>query len=133
VDIVPISLALAQAATESGWGTSRFVIEGNNLFGEWCYEPGCGLTPLRRDEGRSHEVRSFTRPAQSVESYVRNINTHEKYRSFRLLREQMRKEERELSGLELAGELTQYSERRGAYVEEVREMIRFNNLEDNDG
>lgn len=133
VDIVPMSLALAQAATESGWGTSRFVIEGNNLFGEWCYVPGCGLTPLRRDEGRSHEVRSFARPAQSVKSYIRNINTHEKYRNFRLLREQMRQKGRALSGLELAGELTQYSERRDAYVEEIREMIRFNNLEKNSG
>ncbi len=129
LDIVPMSLALAQAATESGWGTSRFTVEANNLFGQWCYKPGCGLTPLRRDAGRTHEVELFATPAHAVASYISNINTHESYREFRLLRARMRQQNKPLSGFELAGELSRYSERGDAYVEEIQEMIRFNDLE----
>lgn len=129
VDIVPVSLALAQAAKESGWGTSRFAREGNNLFGQWCYEPGCGLVPRARGEGRSHEVRVFDSPRDSVASYLRNINTHRGYRELRQARARLRESGRPLSGLLLAEQLHRYSERGQAYVEEIKGLIRYNRLE----
>jgi Bax protein len=129
VDVVPVSLALAQAAKESGWGTSRFAREGNNLFGQWCYEPGCGLVPRARGEGRSHEVRVFDSPRASVASYLRNINTHRGYRELRQARARMRAADRPLSGLALAEQLHRYSERGQAYVEEIKGLIRYNRLE----
>jgi Bax protein len=129
VDIVPMSLALAQAAKESGWGTSRFARDGNNLFGEWCFDEGCGLVPRSRSTAASHEVETFFAPKHSVESYLDNINTHDKYRSFRNERARMRAEDRTLSGIELADELSQYSERREAYVKEIRALIVTNDLE----
>ena len=129
VDVVPVSLALAQAAKESGWGTSRFVREGNNLFGEWCFEEGCGIVPKARAPGRRHEVRSFESPQASVESYLRNINTHPGYRSLRGARKAQRETRKDLSGVALARELSQYSERREDYVTEVRNLIIGNDLE----
>ena len=127
-DIVPISIALAQAAKESGWGTSRFARQGNNLFGEWCYDPGCGLVPRERPEGRRYEVEAFATARDSVESYLRNINTHEGYRDFRRERARLREAGRTLSGLLLAEQLASYSERRGAYVNDIKRLIQFNDL-----
>jgi Bax protein len=75
VDVVPRSLVLVQAAKESGWGTSRFAIEGNNLFGQRCYESGCGLTP-RRAEQAGFSVASYDSTLDSVREYARNLNTH---------------------------------------------------------
>jgi len=129
VDAVPQSLALAQAAKESGWGTSRFAREGNNFYGEWCFQPGCGIVPGSRTEGRSHEVEAFESPAESVASYMRNINTHSGYKSFRKARKAQRQSRQSLSGVELASELTRYSERREAYVREIRNLIIYNDLE----
>jgi Bax protein len=128
VDVVPVTLALAQAAKESGWGTSRFARTGNNLFGEWCYEPGCGLVPRARVEGREHEVERFRSAKASVESYVRNLNTHWGYEDFRHKRRQLRDSGLPLTGLALVDSLARYSERRGAYIEEIRRLIRFNDL-----
>ena len=128
VDIVPMDLALAQAAKESAWGTSRFAREGNNLFGEWCFDSGCGLVPQDRVEGRGHEVEAFPSPEASVESYIRNLNTHDGYLDFRLERARLREEGRTLSGLELVPTLCQYSERREAYVEDIKEIIEINDL-----
>jgi Bax protein len=130
VDAVPVSLALAQAAKESGWGTSRFARQGYNLFGEWCYTPGCGLVPRRRRQGREHQVERFASPEQSVASYLRNINTHDSYQAFREERARLRAAGRPLSGLHLASTLGRYSERRRDYVREVKRMIRVNDLED---
>ena len=79
VDQVPASLALAQAAMESAWGTSRFAVQANNLFGQWCYEKGCGLVPLRRNAGSKHEVAKFDSVSDAIKSYLRNINTHRAY------------------------------------------------------
>lgn len=129
VDTVPLSLALAQSAKESGWGSSRFARNGYNLFGEWCFDEGCGMVPRARSEGRSHEVRSFRSPRHSVASYFNNINTHPKYRSFRVERARLRAENKRLSGIALAEKLSQYSERRDAYVEELQQLIRSNDLE----
>lgn len=130
VDVVPVSLALAQAAKESGWGTSRFAREANNLFGEWCFDPGCGLVPQNRPEGRRHEVEAFETPRDSVVSYLRLLNTHDRYRDFRLERARLRKTGTEPSGLLLADELSQYSERRDEYVKDIKHMIRVNKLTD---
>ncbi len=133
VDAVPMSLALAQAAKESGWGTSRFAREGRNLFGQWCYEPGCGIVPHARGAQATHEVERFSTPRESVESYLRNINTHSAYRDFRLARAGLRASRAPLSGLVLAEELQSYSERGSAYVDEIKQLIRFNDLEEFDG
>jgi hypothetical protein len=84
---------------------------------------------VNRREGLIHEVRSFSTPAESVHSYIYNVNTHERYREFRLARERMRDAERSLSGYELADHLFAYSQRRKAYVNEIKSMIRFNELE----
>ena len=129
VDAVPASLALAQAAKESGWGTSRFAREGYNLYGEWCFREGCGIVPKARAPGRSHEVEAFSSPAESVESYMKNINTNHNYKSFRAARKAQREAERRLSGVKLAEQLTRYSERREAYVDEVQRLIINNDLE----
>jgi len=130
VDVVPVSLALAQAAKESAWGTSRFAVEGNNFFGEWCFRPGCGIVPLLRAVDRKHEVEAFSSASASVGSYLRNLNTHANYSSFRMARGALRESGRPLSGLLLADELTGYSERREDYVEEVKHLIRVNRLTD---
>jgi len=129
VDEVPVSLALAQAAKESGWGTSRFAREGNNFFGEWCFSPGCGIVPASRAPGKIHEVEAFDSPAESVASYTRNINTHNGYKSFREARKRQRSRDDALSGVELAGELSRYSERGAAYVTELRQLIVGNDLD----
>ena len=129
VDTVPLSLALAQSAKESGWGTSRFARDGYNLFGEWCFEKGCGLVPQARTAGRSHEVEAFRSPRHSVASYLNNINTHEGYQTFRRERAKQRAASKVLSGTALATYLSQYSERGEAYVEEIRQLIRTNDLE----
>lgn len=129
VDVVPPSLALAQAAKESGWGTSRFAREGFNWFGEWCFDPGCGVVPASRAAGASHEVEAFGSPRESVASYLRNINTHPGYSALRADRAVQRNAGEALSGLRLARHLSQYSERGDAYVREVQQLIRYNRLE----
>jgi len=128
VDSVPPSLALAQAAIESGWGTSRFAVQGNNLFGQWCYSKGCGLVPLRRNSGSHHEVAKFSTVSESVESYIRNINTHRAYIDLRASRASLRNAESSVSGYQLAENLLEYSELREKYVLEVQAVIRINNL-----
>lgn len=128
LDTLPPSLVLAQAANESAWGTSRFAMEGNNLFGQWCFSPGCGLIPLNRPSGASHEVTVFGTPYHSVRSYIQNLNRHPSYQRLRELRSKARQEGRSPSGTELAAGLSGYSERGQAYIEEIRSMIRFNNL-----
>jgi Bax protein len=133
VDSVPVSLALAQAAKESGWGSSRFARKGNNLFGQWCFETGCGLVPSSRAAGATHEVETFFSPRQSVAAYLHNINSHTKYRAFRAERARLRRNNRNLSGLLLAETMSQYSQRRDAYVLEIKQLIRTNDLHILDG
>lgn len=132
VDSVPLSLALAQAAKESGWGTSRFARDGNNLFGEWCFDKGCGIVPAARAPGATHEVESFFSPARSVASYLRNINSHPKYADFRDARARLRSAGQAPSGSLLAEFMSQYSERRDAYVQELVQLIRTNGLHELD-
>ncbi len=128
VDIIPVSVALAQAATESGWGGSRFTLEGNALFGQWTTAGGRGLVPSDREEGMTHKVRAFNRPIDSVISYMRNLNTHRAYRKFRALRRQLRAAGQPLDGDRLAGELKSYSQRGSEYVEDLRKLMRANRL-----
>ena len=126
VDAVPTALALVQAATESGWGRSRFATEGNNLFGHWCYEPGCGLVPERRNTGAGHEVAAFDSVTESVQRYVRNLNTHAAYAPLRAIRARMRRNGESPTAMALADGLIRYSERRQDYVDEIKTIIRVN-------
>jgi len=128
IDIVPPSLALAQAANESAWGTSRFAREGNNFYGHWCYVEGCGIVPAQRETDARHEVADFASPEESVERYIHNLNHHPAYQDLRATRAELREEAEPVTGLELVDELTPYSERGEDYVEELRAMIRFNEL-----
>lgn len=132
VDVIPVSLALAQAATESAWGTSRFAREGNNIFGQWCFDEGCGLVPGRRADDKSHEVKAFASIDASVRGYFRNLNTNSSYAYFRELRAQMRDQDRSLDSMRLAGGLRRYSERGHVYVSEVQDIIRINGLASRD-
>jgi Bax protein len=128
VDELPVALVLAQAANESGWGTSRFSREVNNLFGEWTYTATHGVLPARRKEGASHFVRSFADLRSSVRSYMHNINRNRAYEPLRELRTQLRSEGHELDPLLLAGGLVRYSARGEEYVAEIQLMIRNDGL-----
>jgi Bax protein len=128
VDVVPASLVLAQGANESAWGTSRFALEGKNLFGIWCYKEGCGIKPERRNAGSLHEVRKFKTVQDGVKFYVHNINIGHAYDSLRELRAELRADSERLSGVKLATGLSLYSERGLAYVEEIQSMIEHNEL-----
>jgi len=128
VDIIPPSMVLAQAANESGWGTSRFARQGNNLFGEWSFSIGSGIIPHHRAEGETYEVRRFPTLYDSVRSYVRNINTHWAYQPLRNQRALRRASGLPVRGIDLAQGLKPYSIRGEAYVEEIRTIIRQNSL-----
>lgn len=132
VDKVPASIALAQAANESAWGTSRFARLGNNYFGQWCFVSGCGLVPEARNEGASHEVAAFASVRESVRRYMNNINTHIAYADLRTRRASLRSEGNAISGLALAPALIRYSERGQEYVNELQAMIRGNELQQYD-
>jgi len=126
VDTVPFRLALAQAANESSWGTSRFAREGRNLFGQWCFKPGCGMVPKRRREGMTHEVAVFSSVNASVASYLHHLNRVDIYKPLRLTRVENREDGTRPTAKGLAGGLTGYSERGEDYVDDIRKMIRVN-------
>lgn len=123
IDTVPVSLVLVQAAKESGWGTSRFAREGNNLFGQWCYRPGCGIIPANRAVDAKHEVRVFDSIEDAVDAYLHNINTGDAYRKLRDIRARLRGAGKTPDGKALADGLLYYSQRREAYVQEVKLML----------
>ena len=129
VDIVPPSVALAQAAEESGWGTSRFARRGNAVFGQRTFKSGHGMVPLRREEGKRHEVRAFDRLETSVRAYLWNLNTHDAYAQFRTLRDRYRRNGMPLDSAALIGTLERYSERGKDYVETIRVIVRVNKLQ----
>ena len=133
VDVIPPSLAVAQAAEESGWGTSRFALEGRALFGQRTYKTAAGLAPLGRPDGTRFRVKTFTRLMDAVRSYIRNLNTHSAYRRFRVLRGRAREQGGRLDPFELAEGLTSYSERGGDYVNSIKTIIRVNRLTGLDG
>lgn len=127
-NIIPVELALAQAANESAWGTSRFSLAANNLFGQWTFIPGQGIVPEGRPQGEVYEIRKFPTLYDSVRSYANNLNTHRAYQSFRYLREDQDSETNP-DGLALAEGLLSYSIRGEDYVREIQSMIRHNNLQ----
>jgi len=126
VDIVPVEMALVQAANESAWGQSRFAKEGKNYFGQWCYSKGCGIVPSQRNKGSTHEVRSFESAGLSVRAYIQNINRSRAYREFRRIRVDLRNKNQPLDAEKLAMGLKSYSERGMAYVKTIQSMIRSN-------
>lgn len=128
VDQIPVSLAIAQAANESAWGTSRFAKKANNYYGQWCFSKGCGLVPKQRTTGATHEVRAFKHPKDSVKSYLHNLNTHRTYAKLREIRASQRQHNQNLSGEKMAQGLVNYSQRKQAYVKELQSMIRYNKL-----
>ena len=130
VDVVPESLVLAQAANESGWGTSRFATQANNLFGVWCFSKGCGIKPLSRDDGMTHEVARYKSVSESVKAYMHNINTNPAYIHLRSIRAEIRGKTNIMNGLMLAEGLLNYSARGSAYVKEIQQLIRVNKLQE---
>ncbi|MCE3253464.1 MAG: endo-beta-N-acetylglucosaminidase [Cellvibrio sp.] len=129
VDAIPPAMVMAQAAVESGWGTSRFAEEAHNLFGHWCYTAGCGIVPSKRPAGARHEVKKFNNVEESLTAYFRNINTHNAYRPWRQLRAQLRDAPQQFTGSAMVAELGKYSGRGIAYIHELRTVIHSNNLE----
>lgn len=128
VDVIPPSLALAQAAIESGWGTSRFAKEGNNLFGHWCFSEGCGFVPLSRDNNKAHEVAKFDSVNEAVRKYMRNLNAYYPYTPMREIRLSNRAEQQVITGLALIHGLIDYSEMKDKYITKVVRMIKQNKL-----
>ena len=131
MDEVPVSLALAQAAKETGWGTSRFAQEGNALFGQWTWS-GEGLKPKDADKNEGHKVMKFNVLQASVRAYQRNLNTHSSYKEFRKERAKLRDKGLPLNSIILSKFLDEYAETGNQYVEVLQKIIKQNNLEDFD-
>jgi Bax protein len=131
MDEIPVSLAIAQAAKETGWGTSRFAQEGNALFGQWTWS-GEGLKPKDSDKNEGHKVMRFNVLQASVRAYQRNLNTHSSYRAFRSARAQLRDKGKPLDSLILAKYLDEYAQTGDQYVEVLQKIIKQNNLKDFD-
>ncbi len=131
MDEIPVSLALAQAAKETGWGTSRFALEGNALFGQWTWS-GEGLKPKESDGSKGHKVMKFNVLQASVRAYQRNINTHSTYQDFRKARAELRDMGKPLDSIILAKFLDKYAETGSQYVDVLQKIIKQNDLKDFD-
>jgi len=131
MDVIPVSLAIAQAAKETGWGTSRFAQEGNALFGQWTWS-GEGLKPKDVKEEKSHKVMKFNVLQASVRAYQRNLNTHSSYKNFRKARADLRDLDKPLDSIELSKYLNKYAETGNQYVEVLQKIIMQNKLKDFD-
>ena len=131
MDEIPVSLAIAQAAKETGWGTSRFAQQGNALFGQWTYD-GNGIKPAGADAGDTHKVMKFKILKASVRAYQRNLNTHKSYKKFRKVRAIQRDVYGSLNSLELANYLDKYAETGIEYVKILKQIIEQNKLTDFD-
>ena len=129
MDMIPVSLALAQAAKESGWGTSRFALEGNAIFGQWTWT-GKGIEPLLRDKSKNHKILRFPILRASVKSYKKNLNTHKSYKEFRAKRRDMRERNKKISGLELTKTLDNYAQTGNEYTKILKQIIVQNKLTD---
>jgi Bax protein len=129
MDIIPASIALAQAAKESGWGTSRFALEGNAIFGQWTWS-GQGIEPLLRDKTKKHKILRFPILRASVKSYKNNLNTHKSYVKFREKRSEMRQKNKKINGLELTETLKNYAETGSEYTKILEQIIKQNQLMD---
>ncbi len=129
MDIIPASIALAQAAKESGWGTSRFALEGNAIFGQWTWN-GKGIEPLLKDKSKNHKILRFPILRASVKAYKNNLNTHKSYIKFREKRKSLRKRNRKIHGLELAKTLDNYAQTGSEYTKILAQIIIQNRLMD---
>ena len=131
MDEIPVSLAIAQAAKETGWGTSRFALEGNALFGQWTYS-GEGIKPASIDSDKTHKVMRFQILQASIRAYHRNLNTHSSYRKFRKLRAEARGNDEKLNSLILADSLDNYAATGIEYTKTLKQIIKQNSLKDFD-
>ena len=129
MDIIPASIALAQAAKESGWGTSRFALEGNAIFGQWTWS-GQGIAPLDRASNKNHKILKFPILRASVKAYKNNLNTHKSYSKFREKRSQLRAKNKKISGLELTEMLNNYAQTGSEYTKILNQIIKQNRLTD---
>ena len=132
VDVIPPSLALAQAALESGWGKSRFIKEANNIFGHWTYDPRFGMIPKQRKLGASHFVRVFQSLQESVSAYMLNLNRNLAYRAFQEKRFEQRKDKQSPEGLVLSQTMLNYSAIEQDYLKILKDIILVNNLQNFD-
>ena len=131
IDVIPPSLAMAQGAEESGWGSSRFALEGRALFGQRTFKDRPGIVPHKRGEGENFKVRAFDQLLDGVRSYVHNLNTDPAYTEFRELRARLRSEAGGVHGidsLKLVEALRSYSQRGQDYIKTIKAIIRFNKL-----
>ena len=131
MDIVPTSLAIAQAAKESGWGTSRFALDGNAMFGQWTWSKN-GIEPSEKEKNQSHKILKFPMLRSSVKAYLNNLNTHRGYREFREKRAGLRKKNKNISGLDLADYLYNYAATGDEYIKILKKIIKQNELTDFD-
>ena len=131
MDEIPASMAIAQAAKETGWGTSRFALEGNALFGQWTWS-GEGIKPAGAEDDSTHKVMRFKVLQASVKAYHRNLNTHSSYRNFRSVRAELRDDDKKLDSLILSEHLDKYAETGKEYVRILQQIIKQNQLTDFD-
>ncbi|MDC2986586.1 glucosaminidase domain-containing protein [Candidatus Pelagibacter bacterium] len=129
IDIIPTSIALAQAAKESGWGTSRFALEGNAIFGQWTWS-GQGIAPLDRESNKNHKILKFPILRASVKAYQNNLNTHKSYSKFRQKRSFLREKNKKVAGLELTETLNNYAQTGSEYTKKLNQIIKQNRLTD---
>ncbi len=129
MDIIPASIALAQAAKESGWGTSRFALEGNAIFGQWTWN-GAGIEPLLKDKSKNHKILRFPILRASVKAYKNNLNTHKGYVKFREKRKQLRDKNKKIHGLKLTQTLENYAQAGSEYTKILAQIIVQNRLMD---
>ena len=131
MDEIPVSLAIAQAAKETGWGTSRFALKGNALFGQWTWS-GEGLKPKNAEKGEGHKVMKFHSLQLSVRAYLRNLNTHASYKDLRKARTKFRNRNKPLDSIVLSNHLDKYAETGTEYIKVLQKIITQNNLKDFD-
>ena len=131
MDIIPASIAIAQAAIESGWGTSRFALEGNAMFGQWTWSKN-GIEPTDKSKNQAHKILKFSMLRSSVRAYKNNLNTHNGYKEFREKRAELRKNNKKISGLKLVNYLHNYAATGKNYTKILKKIIEQNRLTDFD-
>jgi len=131
MDIIPTSIAIAQAAKESGWGTSRFALEGNAMYGQWTWG-GDGIEPSQKDKKKEHKILKFPKLQSSVSAYMKNLNTHRGYSEFRKERSKIREKNKTVYGIDLVAYLYNYAQTGSEYVKILKKIIEQNDLTDFD-
>ena len=131
LDIIPTSISIAQAAKESGWGTSRFALEGNAMYGQWTWG-GDGIEPSQKDKKKEHKILKFPKLQSSVSAYMKNLNTHRGYSEFRKERSKIREKNKTVEGIDLVKYLYNYAQTGSEYVKILKKIIEQNDLTDFD-